>query len=119
VPAVVIGSGFGGSVAALRLGEAGIDTVVLERGRRWPIRTDGNTFATFEQPDGRAYWLRDRTGEAILGLPQLEKRIDRYVGVLEVIEGDSIFIGAVAGVGAGRSCSTRSWWSRAASCSSG
>ena len=26
VPAIVIGSGFGGAVAALRLGEAGIDT---------------------------------------------------------------------------------------------
>jgi cholesterol oxidase len=88
VPAIVVGSGFGGSIAALRLGEAGIDTVVLERGRRWPIRPDGNTFATFEQPDGRAYWVRDRTGEAILGLPQLEKRIDRYVGVLEVVEGN-------------------------------
>ena len=101
VPAIVIGSGFGGAVAALRLGQAGIDTVVIERGRRWPIRPDGNTFATFEQPDGRAHWLRNRTGEAILGLPQLEKPIDRYVGVLEVIEGNGIYIGAGAGVGGG------------------
>ncbi len=101
VPAVVIGSGFGASAAALRLGQAGIDTVVLERGRRWPIRDDGNTFATFENPDGRAYWLRDRTGEAALGLPQLEKPIDRYVGVLEVVEGNGIYIGAGAGVGGG------------------
>ena len=60
-----------------------------------------NTFATFEEPDGRAYWLRDRTGEAILGLPQLEKPIDRYVGVLEVVEGNGIYIGAGAGVGGG------------------
>lgn len=101
VPAIVIGSGFGGAVAALRLGRAGIDTVVLERGRRWPIRSDGNTFATFEQPDGRAYWLRDRTGEALLGLPQLEKQIDRYTGVLDVVEGNGIAIGAGAGVGGG------------------
>ncbi len=101
VPAIVIGSGFGGAVAALRLGQAGIDTLVLERGRRWPIRRDGNTFATLEQPDGRAYWLRERTGEAILGLPQLEKPIDRYIGVLEVVEGNGIFIGAGAGVGGG------------------
>jgi cholesterol oxidase len=101
VPAIVIGSGFGGAVAALRLGEAGIDTLVLERGRRWPIRRDGNTFATFEQPDGRAYWLRNQTGEAFLGLPQLVKPIDRYTGLLEVIEGDGIAIGAGAGVGGG------------------
>lgn len=101
VPAVVIGSGFGGAVAALRLGEAGIDTLVVERGRRWPIRSDGDTFATFERPDGRAYWLRDQTGEAALGLPQLVKPIDRYVGVLEVVEGNGIYIGAGAGVGGG------------------
>ncbi|WP_199316723.1 FAD-dependent monooxygenase [Chroococcidiopsis sp [FACHB-1243]] len=34
VEALIIGSGFGGAVAALRLGQAGINTVVLERGRR-------------------------------------------------------------------------------------
>ena len=36
VNAVVIGTGFAGSVAALRLGEAGIRTTVLERGQQWP-----------------------------------------------------------------------------------
>src|SRR5262245_638660 len=57
VPAIVIGSGFGGAVAALRLARAGVQTLVLERGRRWPITPRGDTFATFEQPDGRAAWL--------------------------------------------------------------
>lgn len=32
---VVIGSGFGGSVSALRLSEKGYKTLVLERGKRW------------------------------------------------------------------------------------
>jgi len=33
--AIVIGSGFGGAVAACRLAEIGADVLVLERGRRW------------------------------------------------------------------------------------
>ena len=45
IAALVIGSGFGGGVASLRLGEAGIETIVLERGRRWPITEAGNTFS--------------------------------------------------------------------------
>jgi cholesterol oxidase len=34
--AIVIGSGFGGSVAACRLAQAGVDVGLLERGRRYP-----------------------------------------------------------------------------------
>jgi cholesterol oxidase len=37
--AIIIGSGFGGSVAALRLAEAGMRVLVLERGRRWTKET--------------------------------------------------------------------------------
>jgi cholesterol oxidase len=36
---IVIGSGFGGAVTACRLAEAGMSTLVLERGRRWTSAT--------------------------------------------------------------------------------
>ncbi|MFI9202264.1 GMC oxidoreductase [Streptomyces sp. NPDC053048] len=56
--AVVIGSGFGGSVAALRLGEAGVDTLVLERGRQWATSPTEAVFASQERIDGRMFWFR-------------------------------------------------------------
>lgn len=83
IEAVVIGSGFGGAIAALRLAEAGVRTVVLERGRRWPIREDGNTFATFEAPDGRSSWLSTTSNDLI------PSPIDRYAGVLELLTAGS------------------------------
>ena len=79
VEALVIGSGFGGAIAALRLAEAGIQTVVLERGIRWPIHPAGNTFCTFQNPDGRSSWL-SKTANGLDAKP-----IDVYTGVLELI----------------------------------
>ncbi len=78
VDAIVIGSGFGGAVAALRLGKAGYSTVVLERGRRWPITQQQNTFATYEQPDGRSAWLSPVTVDPI----NQNVPIDIYTGIL-------------------------------------
>lgn len=49
--AIVVGSGYGGSVAALRLAEKGVKTLVLERGRRWNVEANGTVqspFATME-----------------------------------------------------------------------
>lgn len=50
--AIVIGSGFGGAVSALRLAQAGIQTTVLERGSRWPHDPRREIFGA----DGRQYW---------------------------------------------------------------
>jgi len=100
--AIVIGSGFGGSVAALRLGQNGIQTLVLERGRRWPITPDGNTFATFEKPDGRAAWLSETSPVALEQLVGMTPaRLDVFAGVLEGIAGNGINVVAGAGVGGG------------------
>ncbi len=93
--AVVIGSGFGGAVAALRLGQAGIDTLVIERGRRWPITPAQNTFATYRKPDGRAAWLSPKT--VIFD----EVPIDVYTGILERKDENGISVYCGAGVGGG------------------
>ncbi|MFD1815182.1 GMC oxidoreductase [Rhodococcus gannanensis] len=96
--ALVIGSGFGGAVAALRLGQAGYQTTVLERGRRWDIDPGGNTFATFDAPDGRAAWFS--TKPPINPLTQFQP-IPKYAGVVEEIKGNGITTVHGAGVGGG------------------
>lgn len=99
VPAIVVGSGFGGAVAALRLGEAGVETIVLERGRRWSIKDPSrdDTFSTFKNMDRRAEWMN-----AVSKTPLYEgKPIGRYAGVLEVIPGKHLTLLAGAGVGGG------------------
>jgi cholesterol oxidase len=95
VKAVVIGSGFGGSVAAWHLGKAGVQTVVLERGRRWPITPEEDTFCTYRNPDGRAAWLNDET---ILFEPV---PVEKYAGLLERKVEDGITVWTVAAVGGG------------------
>jgi cholesterol oxidase len=95
--AVVIGSGFGGAVASLRLGEAGIETVVLERGRRWPITQVGNTFSSEETPDGRSTWLSSAT--ILPGVPTVP--INIFTGVLDRKIGTGVTAFQGAGVGGG------------------
>jgi cholesterol oxidase len=78
-PVIIIGSGFGGAITACRLTQAGIPVTLIEKGRRWPIAPDGNTFSRYIYPDGRSTWLRYTTVVPI-GPPL---PINRYAGVLE------------------------------------
>ncbi len=51
---LIIGSGFGGSVSALRLAEKGYKVIVVERGKRWPggkfPKTNWNVFRSMWAP---------------------------------------------------------------------
>ncbi|BDB43130.1 cholesterol oxidase [Mycobacterium kiyosense] len=56
--AIVIGSGYGGGVTALRLGEAGVETLIIEKGRLWDVADgDGRRFSRMLPADNRAGWF--------------------------------------------------------------
>lgn len=104
VPVLVIGTGYGGSVAALRLAQAGIDVHMVEMGMAWDTPgSDGKIFSGMLSPDNRAYWLRTRTKQPIsnfLGFP-IDKDIPKYTGVLDVEDFSGISVYQGRGVGGG------------------
>ncbi|OLR92335.1 GMC oxidoreductase [Actinokineospora bangkokensis] len=105
VPAVVVGSGYGSAVTALRLGEAGVETLVLEMGQLWnQPGPDGKVFSGMLNPDRRSTWFKDRTEAPLasfLWLDLANRDIPRYAGVLDRVHfGDmSVYLGR--GVGGG------------------
>ncbi|ETK36202.1 GMC oxidoreductase [Microbispora sp. ATCC PTA-5024] len=104
VPVLVIGTGYGGSVAALRLAEAGVDVHMVEMGMAWDTPgSDGKIFCNTLQPDRRSYWLRTRTKAPLnyfLGFP-IDRDIPRHTGVLDAEEFAGITVYQGRGVGGG------------------
>lgn len=104
VSALVIGTGYGGSVAALRLAQAGVDVHMIEMGMAWDTPgSDGKIFCTTTAPDHRSYWLRTRTKAPLnyfLGFP-IDRDITRYTGILDAEEFGGITVYQGRGVGGG------------------
>lgn len=104
VPALIVGTGYGGSVAALRLAQAGVQVHMIEMGMAWDTPgSDGKIFANTRTPDHRSYWLRTRTKQPLsnfLGFP-LDKNVPRYTGILDAEDFSGITVYQGRGVGGG------------------
>ncbi|MEU0075172.1 GMC oxidoreductase [Streptomyces sp. NPDC006332] len=104
-PAIVVGSGYGAAVAALRLGQAGIRTVMIEMGRLWNTAApDGKVFCSTTAPDQRSMWFRTRTEAPLasfLWLDVVNRDISRYPGVLDRVHFDNMSVFVGRGVGGG------------------
>ncbi len=87
VPALIIGSGYGGAVAALRLAKAGIKTHIVEMGQSWTTAgSDGKIFCNMLNPDKRSYWFRTKTDQPVgyfLAVDANKSISPSYAGVLD------------------------------------
>lgn len=95
---VIIGTGFGGSVTALRLAKAGVDVTLIERGMRWKSG-ERDTFPTYSNADRRVSWLSPENAAAGQLLPSDPWK--PYTGLMERIRGDGMDIVCGAAVGGG------------------
>ncbi|WP_405133884.1 GMC oxidoreductase [Nocardia sp. NBC_01388] len=95
--AIVIGSGFGAAVTALRLAEAGVQNTVLERGSRWPNDPSREIFTGDDLPDGRGFWHRT----SFTGVTKVPMPFSDFGGVLDVTEFAGIDVWRGAAVGGG------------------
>lgn len=86
----------GGGVTALRLAEAGVPVLVLERGLRWPTGPNADTFPSAATPDKRGLWYKSAPN--LFGKPVA---FDLYPGLLEAVPGERMTVLCAAGVGGG------------------
>ena len=87
---VIIGSGFGGAISALRLAEHGVKALMLEMGRQYTVSKYEDVFAKSLQPDGRSSWLKKKTIVPVVN-DFLQFSIYKYVGVLDRIDYDTSY----------------------------
>jgi cholesterol oxidase len=106
VPALVVGTGYGAAVTALRLGAAGIKTTMIEMGQLWTTPgKDGKVFCSTLNPDRRSMWFNRRTEaplDTFLWLDVVNRDLGTpYAGVLDRIDFPNMGVYVGRGVGGG------------------
>lgn len=94
---IVVGSGYGGAVCALRLSEQGHPVLILKMGKRWDRTPNHNTFCKMITADERSSWFKNWPSAPI----PIPRRIKKYPGVLDLVEYDEIKIFAGRAYGGG------------------
>lgn len=96
-PNLIIGSGFGGAISALRLAAAGQSVTVVERGFRWPRDPWRDIFSNDTLPDGRAFWFK-KSAKMISGVTSI---FDSFGGIVDATVYDTMRVWRAACVGGG------------------
>ncbi|ASU40604.1 hypothetical protein hmeg3_21430 [Herbaspirillum sp. meg3] len=96
-PVIIVGTGYGASVAALRLAQKGVRVLMLEMGMEWPVTSRHDTFSKMMPPDHRSSWLKDGSIAPFGNVFSFKK----YTGVLDRMELGGLKIYAGRGVGGG------------------
>ncbi len=94
-PIIIIGSGYGGAVSALRLCESGKKVVLLEMGLNW--EKAGIPYSNLLKPGKSAAWLKNKTIAPFMNIFSLTP----FTGTLDRMEFENINIWAGRGVGGG------------------
>ncbi|WP_106917303.1 GMC family oxidoreductase N-terminal domain-containing protein [Chryseobacterium aurantiacum] len=94
-PIIIIGSGYGGAVSALRLCEAGKKVVLLEMGLNW--EKAGIPFSNLLKPGKSSAWLKKKTIAPFMNIFSLTP----FTGTLDRLDFDNINIWVGRGVGGG------------------
>lgn len=104
VKALVVGTGYGGAVTALRLAEQGIPVTMLEMGRLWntPAK-DGKVFCSVFSLDDRAMWFNTKLTAVLSSLFHipLNIKVPYAAGILDVLRHEGMDVYCGRGVGGG------------------